>query len=331
MDKKKKFGKKGKIFLLGLIALIAMGVSIYMYYSHYYPSTNDAYVNGNIVYIAPQVDGQINQVAITDHQAVKAGDLLFTIDQAPFIADLSQAKANLQVEQAQLIADEDQVKVSEANLVQAKSQLTLTSKQTKRTLDLLKPGYVSQNDADQAVANLQSAQANVSGDQASLVQAKQNLITQQSQIKAAEAKVATSQLNLSYTTVRAPVAGIVANLTLRPGMVVSNNQDLFAIVDQDGFWVDTNFEETKLERIRVGQKADVTLDMYPGVTFQGVVESISAANGATFSLLPPENATGNWVKVTQRFPVRVMIPDSDLTEKHPLRVGSSAKVVIDTK
>lgn len=329
--KYKKFGKREKIFIAGLLIAIAMGVGVYVYYSHYYPSTDDAYVNANIVYIAPQVSGEVDTVAVSDHQAVNAGDLLLTINQAPFIADLNQAKANLQVAQAELAADEDEVKVSAANLANAQAKLVLSTRQNSRTLNLLSQGYASQDEADQANANLKSAQAVVAADEAALIQAQQNIETQRNQIKAAEAELATAQLNLSYTTIKAPVAGIVSNLTLRPGMVVSANNNLFAIVDQNGFWVDTNFEETKLQRIRVGQSAAVTLDMYPGITFKGTVQSISAANGSTFSLLPPENATGNWVKVTQRFTVKVLIPPSDLTTKYPLRVGASAKVMIDTR
>lgn len=162
------------------------------------------------------------------------------------------------------------------------------------------------------------------------MQAKQNVVTQQSQVKAAEASVETAKLNLNYTSVTAPSSGMIGNLTLRPGMVVTSGVNLFAIVDRSSFWIDANFEETKLKRIRIGQSADIKLDMYPDITFHGTVSSISAANGSTFSLLPPENATGNWVKITQRFTIRILIPVNELTDKYPLRVGASAKVVINT-
>ena len=330
-DKKKKWGRKQRLIIEAIIAALVVGVGLYFYYSYYYPSTDDAYVNTNIAYIATQVTGQVSEVVVTNHQTVKEGDVLFKIDPAPFIANLNQARANLKVAEATLIADQDQVKVSEANLTQAQAQLVLTQKQTKRTLDLLPQGYVSQNEADQATANLKSAQATVAGNQAALIQARQNVLTQKSQIKAADAGVETATLNLNYTTVAAPTSGVVSNLTLRPGMVVNAGQELFAVVNQQGFWIDANFEETKLKRIREGQHATVKLDMYPGVKFDGVVQSLSAANGSTFSLLPPENATGNWVKVTQRFPVKVMIPDSDLVKTHPFRVGASASVTINTK
>ncbi len=329
---KKKFDRKKRIVVGIIIALVIIVTGSYFYHARYYPSTDDAYIDANIAYIAPQVTGQVLEVAVTNHQAVNAGDLLFTIDPSTFITNLNQAEANLKVAQATLLADEDQVRVSEANVTEAQAELVFTQKQTERTLKLLPDGYVSQSEADQATANLQTAQATLAADQASLVQAEQDVITQQSQIQAQEAAVATAKLNLSYTKVFAPTNGVVSNLTLRPGMVVNSDQELFAIVDQtSGFWVDANFEETKLKRIRVGQNADIEIDMYPGITFHGVVQSISAANGSTFSLLPPENATGNWVKVTQRFPVKVIIPESDLTQKYPLRVGASATVSVDTK
>jgi len=171
-DKKKRLGRKQRLIIGAIVAVLAMGVGLYFYYSYYYPSTDDAYVNTNIAYIAPQVTGQVSEVVITNHQVVKKGEVLFKIDPAPFIASLNQAQANLKVAEATLIADQDQVKVSQANLTQAQAQLVLTQKQTKRTLDLLPQGYVSQNEADQATANLKSAKATVAGNQASLIQAR---------------------------------------------------------------------------------------------------------------------------------------------------------------
>jgi membrane fusion protein (multidrug efflux system) len=172
----------------------------------------------------------------------------------------------------------------------------------------------------------------LTGAQASLIQAKEDLTTQKSQVKVTEAELQTAQLNLTYTVVTAPVAGAVTHLSLRPGMVVNTGDQLFAVVDQDAdVWVDANFKETQLKRIRPGQTVDIELDMYPGVTFSGKVASVSAANGSIFSLLPPENATGNWVKVTQRFTVRVNVDSTPWLTHYPLRVGASAEVMVNTR
>lgn len=331
LETKHHFGKKVKLCMTGLVLTIIVGIGVYFYYNHYYPSTDDAYINANIVYISPQVTGEVTQVLVANHQAVQAGEVLFTIDPAAYTTEVAQTNASLKVAEAELIADQEQVQVNAANLSQAAAELALVQKKSSRILGLLSKGFVSQEQGDQAVADLATAKASLAGDNAAVMQAKQNLIIQQNQIKVAGANLDSAKLNLGYTTVTAPVTGVISDLTLRPGMVVSPDSQLFAIVDQNGFWVDANFEETQLQRIRNGQKVKITLDMYPGVPFKGVIQNISAANGSTFSLLPPENATGNWVKVTQRFPVKVMIPMDALLEKYPLRVGASASVTVDTR
>jgi membrane fusion protein (multidrug efflux system) len=141
--------------------------------------------------------------------------------------------------------------------------------------------------------------------------------------------VAQARLNLSWTQVRAPVAGILSGLELRPGSTVASGQPLFALVDTSTWWINANFKETDLRHIEPGRPADITVDMYPGKHFHGVVDSISPASGSAFSLLPPENATGNWVKVTQRIPVRVRVLDPD--PAHPLRIGASSSVTVDAR
>ena len=322
-----------KLFILsGVIAAIALGTAYYFYENYYYPSTDDAYVSANIPYIASQINGQVATVDVLDHQAVKKGTVLFTIDPTPFQDSLDQAQGQYLVAQQQYKADQEAIKVAEANLASAQANLVLNQKNTQRMLQLVKAGYASAQDGDQSIANLKSAQASLDGDIASLSEAKENLLTQASQIKVAEANLNTAKLNLSYTVVTAPVDGIVSDLTLRPGMVVTAGNNLFAMVNSvSEYWVNANYKETQLERIKPGQPATIQLDLYPGIVFKGIVESISAADGTTFSLLPAENATGNWVKITQRFIVKIIIPHSALQEQHPLRVGASAEVSVDTQ
>jgi membrane fusion protein (multidrug efflux system) len=327
-----KLSRKKWLSLALIVGAICFGTTYYFYENYYYPSTDDAYVNANIPYIAAQINGQVATVDVLDHQAVTKGTVLFTIDPTPFQDAVDQAQAQYLVAQQQYKADQEAVKVAEANLASAQANLILNQKNSQRMQELVKEGYASAQDGDQSTANLRAAQASLDGDIASLAEAQENLLTQASQIKVALANLNTAKLNLSYTVVTAPVDGIVSDLSLRPGMVVTAGNNLFAMVNSvSEYWVDANYKETQLERIKPGQPATIQLDLYPGMTFKGVVQSISAADGTTFSLLPAENATGNWVKITQRFIVKVIIPPSPQQDQYPLRVGASATVTVNTR
>lgn len=264
-----------------LVCIISLG---YWIYNQFYVSTDDAYVNANVVQIAPRVTGQVKHLYVINNQYVKEGQPLFDLDPAIFETIVDQAKAQLSVSEAKL-------KLAEVT--------------ESRTTSLVTKRVASAQQGDDAEATLQAANANILVAKANLTQA---------------------ELNLSYTKVVAPTSGWVTNVTLREGDVVTANQPLFALISDSEFWIDANFKETDIVDIHAGQKASVTVDMYPGHTFEGSVESISGGSGTAFSLLPPENATGNWVKVTQRVPVRVRIVNTDA--KFPLRIGTSAAVSI---
>ena len=176
----------------------------------------------------------------------------------------------------------------------------------QRVNSLVKKKYLPPQDGDNATAQLKIATAKV---------------------EQANTHIALAKLNLAYTKITAPTNGWITNLTLREGNVVATNQPLFALISDEEFWIDANFKETELLGIKPGQTAIIATDLYPGHSFNGIVESISGGTGAAFSLLPPQNATGNWVKVTQRIPVRVRILNNDT--KFPLRIGISAKVTIN--
>lgn len=200
-----------------------------------------------------------------------------------------------------------QIAIAQAQAQLAMSQADLADAEitASRVLTMVKKKYEAQQDGDTAVAHLNKAKAAVSLAQANLDQAR---------------------LNLSYTQVYAPTSGWVANVSLRVGAIASANQPVFALISDTEFWADANFKETKLEKIKPGQLATIYVDMYPNHPFQGVVDSISGGSGTAFSLLPPENATGNWVKVTQRVPVRIHIVNPD--RRFPLRIGTSSTVKI---
>ncbi|MCD6047661.1 MAG: transporter [Gammaproteobacteria bacterium] len=275
-----------KKIIIVVVSLIVLSILAYWRYEIIHPSTDNAYVQANIINISSQISGRVDHIYVQNHQPVKAGDLLFTIDPEPFTIALEQAKA--------VVAQ----RTAEAKNAQLDSE---------RAIKLAKQGVLSHQAADDAIAKIASTNA---------------------ALQAAQADVDQAKLNLTYTKVAAPATGDVENFTLRVGDVLTANTLIFAIIDSTQWWVDANYNETDLERIRVGQPAKVEMDMYPSKTFKGVVESISSGSGATFSLLPPENATGNWVKITQRFPVRIKL--KDIPKDTPPRVGASATVTINT-
>ncbi|OGT46165.1 MAG: hypothetical protein A3E83_04395 [Gammaproteobacteria bacterium RIFCSPHIGHO2_12_FULL_41_20] len=274
--------KKIVVFLFIIFSIIGWGA--FGIYNHYYISTDNAYVNANVVQVSPRVTGQVVKLYITNNQYVKQGQPLFDLDPAAFQIALDRASAELMKRQAEW---------KNASLV------------AMRTVPLAKKKFVSSQDGDTAQTNLEGAVAAVA---------------------LAKANLAQTKLDLQFTHVVAPVDGWVASVSLREGDVVTANQPLFALISNDEYWVDANFKETELSSIHPGQPADIVMDMYPGHVFHGVVESISNGSGNVFSLLPPQNATGNWVKVTQRVPVRVRMvaPDAD----YPLRIGTSAEVTV---
>lgn len=284
MEIKKKFNWL-KMFALMIVfiilAIILFGCWIY---SDDYVSTDDGYINANVVQISPQITGQVVTVDINNNQSVKKGEILFRLDPTPFVIKVNQAKARLTMDQANL----NNAKVT-----------------AKRVFILTNQGTLSQQAHDDALEKVDIATAQVNLDQASLQ---------------------TAQLNLQYTQITAPADGWVSNMTLCPKDTVQANEPQFALILKDQFWVDANFKETDLRKIALDAAATIYIDMYPHHAFHGVVASISHASGNTFALLPAENATGNWVKITQRVPVKILI--TDINPNYPLRVGTSASVTI---
>lgn len=273
-----------KTYAVYIVAALCLILIIYWWYDSRFESTNDAYLNANVVQISPRVGGQVAKLDVVNNQFVREGQNLFTLDSAPYQVSMQKAQAQLAMNQATL----------------NDAQLT-----ANRILPLVAKKVVPPTEGDKITANLKNAAAAVQLAQANLAQA---------------------QLDLNYTKITAPTSGWITNLSLREGSVVPPDQPQFVIVSNAEFWVDANFKETQLAKIRPGQSADVVFDTYPDKHFKGIVESISSGSGSAFSLLPPQNATGNWVKVTQRVPVRVHIINPD--PNFPLRIGTTANVTI---
>lgn len=315
-----------------VVILVGMGLLLYWRHQTLYPSTSDAYVHAHVVRIAPQVTGQVKALRVHDNQMVRAGELLLEIDSAPFQIALNRAEANLDATRQEVSAAEAAVAAAKAQVDQRQAELQQAQEEENRVLPLVKKHLLPPSEGDRVRDTLKAAKAQLDAARSELDLARRKLGRtgpDNAQLRAAQASVAQARLDLRHTRITAPADGTIADLDIRPGAVAQANTPLFALVESHDWWVDANYEETALDRIKPGQSATIQVDMYPNRTFHGVVESLSPASGVAFSLLPPENATGNWVKVTQRFPVRVAIHEPDPLGP-PLRVGASAEVTIDT-
>ncbi|MEJ2405514.1 MAG: HlyD family secretion protein [Candidatus Thiodiazotropha sp.] len=321
---------KRRALMLVLVLLVG-GVSAVYYYNYQaaHPSTSDAYLGMHVVELAPQVSGSIVSVAVHSHQSVRPGDLLFQIDPKPYQLAVDKARADLRQARQSLAASESQVSAAQAQMDAAQATWEEVRRHSERILDLVAKGTVSRDQGDEAARSLKDARESLVAAQAELSAAKARRGEpgdKNAAIEAAKASLSQALLNLQHTRVVAPGKGILGEVNLRQGSFVGVGQSLFALVETDEVWVDANFKETDLLRIQPGQSARIQVDLKPGRTFKGQVESLSPASGSAFSLLPPENATGNWVKVTQRFPVRIRLLDP----APDLRLGASSEVSIDT-
>ncbi|MBN8929264.1 MAG: biotin/lipoyl-binding protein [Rhodospirillales bacterium] len=307
------------------VLLVGGGV-LYWLHARNFVSTDDAFVDANTTQMAPQVAGRVTELAITDNQHVTAGQLLLRIDprdyqakldqakaqQANARAGLEQARAQVTMQQANVDQAEANVRVNEADLVQARQDYERYHK--------IDPHAVTRQQVDTATANFHASEAKldasrqaVGGARAQLEAARAQVLAAEAQVQQADANVAAAALQLSYCTINAPVAGTIASRKVDVGNYVNPGQALFAIV-QDGRWVTANFKETQLAHLRPGQPADLSVDAVPSVTFHGRVDSFQSGTGSAFSVLPAENATGNYVKVVQRLPVKIVFDDDRMKD-----------------
>jgi len=312
------------------LTMVALAGTGYGWWRHAqrFPSTSDAYVGAHVVRIAPRVAGKVAELSVTDHVHVKKDQLLLSIDPQPYDIAVRQAEANLALARQAHAAAQASVGAARAQVSEHEAEHADALRNNQRMQELLQRQSVAQAQADSARYRLRETEAALEAAHSELQQAVRRLDEDAAGIRVAEAALAEARMHLAHTRIAAPAAGVLGTISVRPGDVVAVGQQLFPLVEDSPIWVDANYKETDLQRITVGQPARVRVDMYPDRTFTGTVESVSPASGVAFSLLPPENATGNWVKVTQRFPVRIRIIDPDPAT--PLRVGASSAVTIDT-
>lgn len=322
------------ILLVTLCAATGYGLKWYWDYRELHPSTDDAYVQAHIVDIAARVSGPVVALYVAENDYVRAGDPLFDIDPAVFQATVDSARANYDLAAQDTGASDAEVAVARSTLEERQVTLARARRNLERATQLADSNLISEAEFDNARATFAEASAAVGSSRADLRRAQSKLGARgddNARQRVAAARLVAAELELSFTRVVAPVAGWISNISMREGAMVIAERPQFSIVEDGLWWVEANFKETDLDRMRPGLPARITIDMYPGVELDGEVASLGAGSGAVFSLLPPENATGNWVKVTQRFPVRIRLAPrhDDPDNQKPLRVGASATVAVE--
>lgn len=329
-----------RTLLVLAVALIVAGIvpALHFYRNFVsHVSTDDAYVDGTVALVSSRVSGTVIDVYVEDNWSVKQGQLLLKLDPRDFQVRVAQAQA--QLERARQSVDEmySGVDAASAGVHLADSQLGQAQIDYDRAKTLKDQGVASLESYDQAQTALKVAVANKALAAHQLEQARAALGQEVGKdhsrynrpiVEQAEAALAAAKLDLTYTQIVAPFDGIVTHKTAHAGHRVQVGEPLMAVVPVRRLYVTANFKETQLTDVRVGQKAEIEADIYPGYTFRGHIDSISMGTGAAFSLLPPENATGNWVKVVQRVPVKVVL-DQAIPEDKPLRLGLSVEVSIN--
>src|SRR6267154_2990127 len=328
-----------------VLATLGLGRVAYTWWTvgRFIESTDDAYVGGDVTVIAPKVAGFISKLFVGDNQQVHAGDLLLKLDDRDYLAAQAKADASVAIQQAALTNLDATRHLQEAIVAQAQASIAVAEAEIVRTRDdqvrfsrLLKDSAVSVQESQKTDADYKEAMAVGEKSRAGLVAAQRQLEvidTQKQQVHAAlEQAIAErdlARLNVSYTELRAPIDGIVGNRSAQVGAYASIGSQLISLVPARGLWVDANFKESQLARMHPGSVASVKVDSIPGKTFRGRVLSVAPATGAQFSVLPPENATGNFTKIVQRVAVRI-VPDDESATLGLLRPGLSvtAKVKV---
>jgi membrane fusion protein (multidrug efflux system) len=337
LNKKKLIGL---LLCLGAVAILAAG---WVVHSRGEASTDNAYIRGDVTSLAPKIAGYVMAVEVEDNQAVRAGDVLFRIDDQDYRARVAQAVANVEAAKARLTNVDADTQLQHALIQQAEAQrrstvaeLNLATRASDRRRELIRSSAVSQAQVDESDAARSRAEAGLSAASATVDAQQRRIAVLAAQREAAVAAVAQAQaarelaqIDLDNTVVRAPVDGVIGNRQVRVGRFVTPAAALLDIVPVNDVWVVANFKESQIEPIRPGQRARIRIDGYPNQTVEGVVDSFAPGSGSAFSLLPTDNATGNFVRFVQRVPVKIRFASNPL----PGRIvpGLSARVEIDLR
>lgn len=338
-----------RLILIALVLIAVIGGTLYYFATKNLETTDDAYTDGRAVTIAPHVSGYVTALLVNDNQFVHAGDVLIEIDPRDYTAARDQAQGQLDIAKGQLENARYALETAKVNyparLAAAKAQLeeakaTLFNAETEyKRQHSVGRGATTQQAIDQATANFQSAQAQVTAAEATvrentpvpelIGQADAQVKQLEGQVIQAQAQLDQANLNLAWTKVRAPQDGWITKRNVEMGNYVQSGQAIFSIVTPE-IWVTANFKETQLDRMRPGQKVNIDVDAYPGLKLEGHVDSIQLGSGSKFTAFPPENATGNFVKIVQRVPVKILI-DHGLDPNLPLPLGISVEPTVHLK
>lgn len=311
------------VFSVLLLFLVA-GILYYFFVYRFYQSTDNAYVQADVTWVMPKISGEVMELLINDNQVVKKGETLAVLDHRDYQARYDQARSVVSLKEAALGVQQQNEKsakssISEANsgVVAAQADLTRLRKEFERYQDLLKDGVITRQNFEGVQSQYLTAQAQLSKAQAAVNAAEAQLGSLQASraqlladIQSANANLNLYQVDLASSKVVSPVSGKIGSLAIQKGSRVSPQTRLMAIIPENSLYVQANFKETQIEKMHIGQKVKLKLDAYPSLNFTGKIESFSPASGATFSLMPPDNATGNFNKVVQRIPVRIAIDSS---------------------
>lgn len=312
--------RRALVLAIAAIAIaLVVGVIVWWINSSHYQSTDDAFIDARTVTISAQLNAQIVDVPVTDNQSVEAGTVLVRLDRSDFQAQTDQGKAQVDQAQAnianlnaQIAAQQARIEQAQKEVAQAQAALTFAQQQNERYQRLLKTGTVTVEQAQQynsnflqAEATFAAAQANATATEKQLPVLQSQAVQAQAQLEQQRAGLEQAKVNLDRTVITAPVAGYVTKLTAAKGQYAAAGQALMMFVPRD-VWVTANFKETQLDLLRPGQPVDIAVDAFPKRTFKGHVDTVQAGSGTAFSLMPAENATGNYVKIVQRVPVKIV-------------------------